>query len=138
LQRPRKQREQLGSLQLSRTRIQTGGPILSEAVRSGSFVAMNAFLLSALALTAADPLSAREIHEPSPAEADCDEQLGDFRREGAKVYCEINGVLFEGREALKARAVPLGSLDAQRDHRGAPTNRAAVQGTKRKVEGSLK
>jgi hypothetical protein len=34
----------------------------------------------------------------SPAEAACEEQVGDFRREDANVYCNIDGIIYEARE----------------------------------------
>ena len=78
---------------------------------------MKTLLVSALALSAAGLLSAREVNEPSPAEAACDEQVGEFLRDGARVYCDVNGVLYEGREELRARAIPLSPFDAQREQR---------------------
>jgi hypothetical protein len=68
---------------------------------------MKTLLISALMLSAAGPLFAREVNEPSPAEAACDEQVGEFQRDGAKVYCDVNGIVYEGREELHARAAPM-------------------------------
>ena len=80
---------------------------------------MKTLLVSALALSAAGPLFAREVNEPSPAEAACDEQAGEFQRDGAKFYCDVDGVIYEGREELQTRAAPLRPFDGQREQREA-------------------
>jgi len=78
---------------------------------------MKTLFISALALSAAGPLFAREVNEPSPAEAACDEQLGEFRRDGAKVYCEVDGVVYERREELQTRADRLRPFGGRREQR---------------------
>jgi hypothetical protein len=71
--------------------------------------------ISLLALSAAGPFFAGGVDHPSPAEAACDEQLGEFQRDGTEVYCDIDGVLYEGTEEPQARAAASHSLDPQRE-----------------------
>ncbi|HEX8839358.1 MAG TPA: hypothetical protein VF750_02680, partial [Sphingomicrobium sp.] len=40
-----------------------------------------------------------------PAQAACDEQAGEFHRDGMRYYCDVNGVVFEGREEISPRPV---------------------------------
>lgn len=80
---------------------------------------MKTLLVTALLFSAASPLLAREAKEPTPAQAACDEQVGEFRRDGANFYCDVNGVIYEGREELHAGVVPLRPLDAEREQREA-------------------
>lgn len=94
---------------------------------------MKMLLISALALSATGSLFAREVNEPSPAQAACDEQLGEFRRDGAKFYCDVNGVLYEGREELQTRADLLHPFDGQQEQR--ESHRKSSSRAKQQSEG---
>jgi len=86
---------------------------------------MKTLLISALALSVAGPVLATAIKQPSRAEAACDEQLGEFRRDGANVYCEVDGVIYEGKERQVRAAPPRIALDRLAGPRPKPNSRSA-------------
>jgi len=68
---------------------------------------VHAVFILPLILSANGPVLTGSPKQPSRAEAVCDEQLGDFLRDEAKVYCNVEGIIYEGREYL-GPAAPAG------------------------------
>lgn len=64
---------------------------------------MSALFLLPLIFVVAGATTAAGVGGVSAAQAACDEQAGEFHREGASVYCDVNGVVFESREERSAR-----------------------------------
>jgi len=74
---------------------------MAERLAKGSYLARPSGGLILAILAGAAVAAVPKV--PSPAEAACDEQLGEFHREGNQSYCDVNGVVFQTREEVQPR-----------------------------------